>query len=120
MACIEVHIKRVSSDIIPSARKAGSLHAEASLIPEGVTASFGRSETALAAQAGSVQWQSTVGFGRVGSVYAWSSVVCTPGIGPEPVIPDEKYLEIEPTLLWVYEDLEMYNKVFSNVTWRVL
>lgn len=120
MACIEVHIKKVSSDVITSAKKAGSLYANSSLIADNVTASFGRSEPALAAQAEIVQWKSTVGFGKVGSLYAWSSMVCAPGIGPEPVIPDEKYLEIEPKILWVFEDLEMFNSVFSNVTWRVL
>lgn len=120
MSCIEVHIRMVSSDVTASARKAGSLRAEASLIAYGVTASCRKSDMEFAAQAGMVQWNTTVGFGRVGSVYAWSSAVCTPGIGPEPVVPDEKYLDIEPKLLWVYEDLEVFNKVLSNVTWRVL
>lgn len=31
----------------------------------------------------------------------------------------EKYLEIEPEVLWVYPDLENFNNVYSNVTWIV-
>lgn len=32
---------------------------------------------------------------------------------------NEKYLEIEPTVLWVFPDLESMNDVYSNVTWRI-
>ena len=31
----------------------------------------------------------------------------------------EKYLEIEPEVLWVYPDLSNFNNVYSNVTWLV-
>ena len=30
-----------------------------------------------------------------------------------------KYLEIEPEIIWVYPDLENFNNVYSNVTWLV-
>lgn len=29
------------------------------------------------------------------------------------------YLEIEPTLLWVYPDFERTNDVYSNTTWNI-
>ena len=32
---------------------------------------------------------------------------------------EAKYLEIEPTVLWVYPDLESLNDVYSNTTWNV-
>ena len=30
-----------------------------------------------------------------------------------------KYLEVEPELIWVYPDFENYNNVYSNVNWIV-
>ena len=29
------------------------------------------------------------------------------------------YLEISPTVAWIYEDLETQNEVFSNITWNI-
>lgn len=120
MGCIEVHIKRVPSEIVTSAKKSGTICASTSPVADGVSAICWKSSVRFSAQADVFRWGSFVGTEKIGSVYAWSSIVCTPGIGPEPVIPDEKYLEIEPTLLWVYEDLETFNKVFSNVTWNIM
>lgn len=32
---------------------------------------------------------------------------------------EAKYLEIEPTVLWVYPDIESMNDVYSNTHWNV-
>ncbi len=34
-------------------------------------------------------------------------------------LPEKPYLEIEPTVLWVYPDFENTNDVFSNTYWRI-
>lgn len=31
----------------------------------------------------------------------------------------EPYLEISPEIIWVYDNLDAYNDVYSNVTWNV-
>jgi len=46
------------------------------------------------------------------AIRARLSMVCTPSIRAP-------YLEIEPTILWVYPDWERTNDVFSNTTWNI-
>lgn len=41
------------------------------------------------------------------------TTICEPSIG-------DLYLEIEPELLWVYPDIETYNKVISNTDWIII
>lgn len=41
------------------------------------------------------------------------TTICEPNIGAF-------YLEIEPELLWVYPDIETYNKVISNTDWIII
>ena len=52
------------------------------------------------------------GMTRAGAMTASFSMVCTPSIRTP-------YLEIEPTILWVYPDLERTNDVFSNTYWNI-
>ena len=35
------------------------------------------------------------------------------------LVPPAPYLEIEPTLIWVYPDWAVDNEVFSNTNWNV-
>ena len=118
MSCIEVEIRRVSDKISSSAKMVGGVSAKTAMVPDGVSASVAP-RPSFDVEFSFVRWSAKVLFGRVGPLSAWSSMVCAPGLGPEPVVPDEKYLEIEPKILWVYADLEAYNDVYSNVSWKV-
>lgn len=40
-------------------------------------------------------------------VYVWDTDIGGP------------YLEISPSVIWVYDNLEAYNEVLSNVTWLI-
>lgn len=40
------------------------------------------------------------------------TLVCSTGIIP-------LYLEIEPVVLWVFEDYDSYNDVYSNTSWNI-
>ena len=40
------------------------------------------------------------------------AMVCSPDIA-------QFYLEIEPELIWVYDNMENYNNVFSNTSWII-
>lgn len=42
-----------------------------------------------------------------------------PDVAPSPQPVEEPYLEIEPTVVWVYADLEAMNDVFSNTNWII-
>lgn len=46
------------------------------------------------------------------SISVQVTTICEPSIG-------DFYLEIEPELLWVYPDIETYNKVISNTSWVI-
>lgn len=81
----------MSSCISVKIRRVGAITASATREPDAVT---GVSCTA------------------VGGISARVSHVCTPNIR-------HPYLEIEPQLIWVYEDLENYNDVLSNTTWHI-
>lgn len=49
---------------------------------------------------------------RVGGMNVRFALVCKPGIR----LP---YLEINPTILWVYPDWSAQNDVYSNTHWNV-
>lgn len=46
------------------------------------------------------------------SISVQVTTICEPNIG-------DFYLEIEPELLWVYTDIETYNRVISNTSWVI-
>lgn len=47
------------------------------------------------------------------SISVQVTTICEPNVGAF-------YLEIEPELLWVYPDIETYNKVISNTDWIII
>ena len=54
----------------------------------------------------------TASLRRIGQMSCRLSLVCSSGV----VI---HYLEIEPTMIWVYPDFEVDNNVYSNTLWNV-
>ena len=54
----------------------------------------------------------TVSLRRIGQMSCSLNLVCSTGV----VI---HYLEIEPTMIWVYPDFEVDNNVYSNTLWNV-
>lgn len=98
MSCLSLTLRRV-----------GSIEAEASLVPSGVSAELERSgapEAALRRVGGLAATAQRV------RVTARLTRVCDTDIRTP-------YLEIEPTILWVYPDIANTNDVFSNTYWRV-
>ena len=98
MSCLSVTITR-----------SGSLAAEVAHVPSDVRAAIERTggpSVAFTRQGGLL-----AGAERV-KVTAILSRVCDTSIR----VP---YLEIEPTVLWVYPDLENSNDVSSNTYWKV-
>lgn len=120
MGCISVSIKRVCTKMSSLAKRVGGVFADASMNAIG-SASLER-DAPIRGALSFVPWDTNVCFDRSGAVFAWSSLVCTPGIIPVPPTPPEPepYLEIRPEYIWVYPDLESFNEVFSNVTWTIL
>ena len=51
-------------------------------------------------------------FKRVSGMTCRMGLVCKPGI-------QRPYLEINPTILWVYPDWSASNDVYSNTHWNV-
>lgn len=98
MSCLSLTLRRV-----------GSIGADASLVPSGVAADLERTgapETALRRIGGLAAAAQRV------RVTARLARVCDADIRTP-------YLEIEPTILWVYPDIENTNDVFSNTYWRI-
>lgn len=54
----------------------------------------------------------SVSFTRKGGIACRMGLVCKPNI-------KHPYLEIEPTLIWVYPDWATDNNVYSNTHWNV-
>lgn len=54
----------------------------------------------------------TSSFKKKGGMTCRLGLVCTPGI-------KRPYLEISPTIIWVYPDWSAYNDVYSNTRWNV-
>ena len=54
----------------------------------------------------------TVSLRRVGQMSCSLNLVCSTGV----VI---HYLEIEPTMIWVYPDFDVNNNVYSDTFWNV-
>lgn len=106
------------------ATKVGRLAAGFVRVADTTSASFSR-RILLDVSAPRVPWNTGVGFDRAGAVYAWSSIVCTPGVAPVPPTPptppppEEKYLEIAPEIIWVNPEWAVDNDVYSNTTWNI-
>ena len=66
--------------------------------------------TASARPAGWGPWKA--GAARVG----WIAATLT--YAPDAPVRD-KYLDIEPELIWIFDGLEAYNDVFSNLYWNI-
>lgn len=99
MSCTSVKITRI-----------GGIGAASELASEGIRAGLSR-DGALGLRCSKMDTGVTVSLERE-AIRARASMVCTPSIRTP-------YLEIEPTILWVYPDLERTNDVFSNTYWNI-
>jgi len=98
MSCLSVSFARC-----------GEPSVETSLVPAGVSVSIGQIGELAAAfsQIGGIQATMTKE-----SVTATLARVCDASVRTP-------YLDIDPTLLWIYPDIESSNDVISNTFWHV-
>jgi len=97
MSCLSVSLSRVGGIVADALRVGGG---------DALLERIGGSVTALERVGGA-----TVGMSRIGGIVCRLSPVCASGVG-------SPYLEISPTLLWVYAE-PVYNDVYSNTNWNV-
>ena len=81
------------------------------MVDGGITSSFGRVDGGITS---SLQCATGISASltKVSGISCRIGLICKPDIG-------SKYLEIEPTVIWVYPDMDSINDVYSNTHWIV-
>ena len=100
MGCISSILRRIGG-ISSSITKAGcGIESSLEMIGGGVTSSL--------RHVGGI----SSSLRKVSGISCRIGLVCRPDIG-------DKYLEIEPKIIWVYPDWAVDNNVYSNTSWNV-
>ena len=91
--------------------RVGGISSSLSRIDGGITSSLEMAECGITS---SLQYVSGINssLARTSGISCRMGLVCRPGVG-------DKYLEIEPEIIWVYPDWAVDNNVYSNTRWNV-
>ena len=114
MTCLEADIRLVPTPLLADVLRVGGLGADISPSMPCLSADVSREDIDIRADVSRCIICLRREIERIDvALEAEIELICSVAI------PEEPYLEIEPTILWVYPDIENTNDVFSNTYWRI-
>ena len=112
MSCMSASLTRVGGGKMSLSRVGDIINTRLSRIGGNITAStsnIGGSKVSLNRIGGDI----SISLSRTEPISCKIKLICSSGV-------TVRYLEIEPTMIWVYPDIESINNVYSNTQWNVL